>query len=187
MQSNSTDWAEGSEFFKTIPFSLVYHDGPYDNITGIDIRRCRCAEVLAPSPLSLKGSLVQILCRSSAERSMLLHLIGPEYREWSDLITVCTAPGIFEGRFSHVNSFDTSSAGVTFTLNHRFDGADVQTRVEVLDHHSRPIISTPNKMLSPRHNWLVKKAIAPGEYLARVELEGCRAYEAQFSIDDLPF
>lgn len=61
-------------FFQTIPFEKVYHEGALGGDRSIIAHRC--AEVLAPSPLTLEGKLKWIYCRSEAEKMTLLQALG---------------------------------------------------------------------------------------------------------------
>jgi len=69
MQSQWTTDGNTEAFFSGIDWQSVFHNSPTQER---GIRRRRCAEVLAPSPLPLRDNLQWVICRSQAERAMLL-------------------------------------------------------------------------------------------------------------------
>jgi hypothetical protein len=137
--------------------------------------------------MPLNGALQAILCRSPAERAMLLHLLGPHREEWSSRIRVHRTAGLFESRFTYLDTFDASTSGVRFALHPRRDGASVECEIIVRDPHGRTVLSSTPALLNPAMNWIVKGSLPPNEYLAIVRLEGCLAYEAAFLTEELPF
>jgi hypothetical protein len=89
------------DFFKSIPFDLVFHTGPFDQ-TQREIVFHRHAEVLIPKSLSLKPALRFIACRSEAERQTLLHLLPiPIRNNWNSLIRLDDG-SMFERRWDYV-------------------------------------------------------------------------------------
>ncbi len=189
MQSYGTVTGSTDAEFEAIPFDLVYHDGVFGRHTaqGAEIVRRRCAEVPLPSPLDLPGNLQAVLCRSPAERATLLHRLGNSADHWSGRIRVFAAPGLFESRYTYLNSVDGKPDGIAFTLNPRHDGATVTTTMWVWDDNGRQRMHFGPKELDPAKRWKSRETLEPGTYLARFELEGCLAYEAPFMIDELPF
>lgn len=63
------------DFFKAIPFQLVFHNSAFYPEDRDEIVFRRNAEALIPNRLSLKPHLKFIVCRSSAEQRTLLHLL----------------------------------------------------------------------------------------------------------------
>lgn len=189
MQSPNTATFSSDADFEALPFDQIYHDGVFDprSELGADIKRRRCAEVLVPSPLRLEGNLQGILCRSPAERSTLLHLLGEAADRWKDRIRVYTKPGLFENRYAYLDTVDGSPTGVAFTFHPRRDGAHVATQMWVRDASGVQIMSFGPTQLDPAKPWRSSAALGPGTYLARFEVEGCLAYEAPFIVEELPF
>ena len=75
-------------FLASIDFADVYHDGPVSGHRRSEILNARHAEVIVPGVLGL-GHLRHIVCRSSAERDTLLHLLADEARaQWGPRIIV---------------------------------------------------------------------------------------------------
>lgn len=188
MQSPHTVYGDSDEFFSSIPFEAVYHEGAFERSVGEKIIRCRCAEVLVPSPLQLDGVLQAVLCRSTAERATLLHYLGNAAAYWAPRIRVYSEPGIFESRYTYIDTFDATSGGVSFALHPRRDGAHVEVKVEIFSlPRERVVLRTGPVVLDPAKRWIMRGDLADGHYLAKVDLEGSRAFEAQFLIDELPF
>ncbi len=189
MQSTRTNQGDNDEFFGRIPFDRVYHEGAFDKASteGPEILRCRCAEVLMPSPLPLDGALQAILCRSDAERRTLLHYLGDHAERWASRIRVYRENGLFESRYTYVDAFDATGAGVTFKLHPRRDNAAVRTFIEVKNSAGAVVLRSGPTDLNPATGWKIDKRLPDGTYLAIVELEGSKAYEAPFLIDELPF
>ena len=189
MQSPVTETGSTDEEFQAIPFEQVFHDGVFERHTerGNDIVRRRCAEVLVPSPLPLKGNLMGVLCRSPAERATLLHLLGEAADQWSERIRVFTEPGLFENRYAYLDTVDGGPDGIRFTFHPRRDGATVTTALWVWDSDGDQRIHFGPQELDPARRWLSRGSLEPGTYVARFELEDCLAYEASFIVDELPF
>jgi hypothetical protein len=151
MQSNNTVDGITEAFFDGIRFDRVFDEGAFNPMTdsGREIIRCRCAEVLAPSPLLLEGTVQSVLCRSAGERATLLHHLGIEQAAWASRIRVVTEPGLFENRYTFVDTVDLTDMGIKFALHPRRDGAMVSVNVEVRYEHGAPIIMTGTHSLDP--------------------------------------
>lgn len=183
MQSTSTNRGSTEEFFRAIPFDEVFHEGVFD--PGSSILRRRCAEVLLPSPLIVKGSLQAVMCRSPAERATLLHLLGSKAVQWKDRIRVYSEPGLFENTYAYMDTVDGASDGVRFTFHPRRDGRPVRAEIWVtgknLNHHTAP------RDFDTSEKWIIRRKLNPGVYEVRIHVEECLAYNAVFLVDDLPF
>lgn len=186
MQSSAALTGSTDAEFEAIPFHQVFHDGPYKG-SGGDILRRRCAEVLLPSPLPLRGNLQSVLCRSPAERATLLHLLGGVAAEWRRRVRVYTEPGLFESQYVYLHAVDGGPDGLRFKFKPRRDGGTANTEVWISDQHGAVVLHRGPRELDPGKHWMVRKPLRAGRYLARFEIEGCLAYEAPFVIDELPF
>ena len=83
-----TPIGESHEFLSSIDFRDVYHDGPVAGYRRPTILNARHAEVIVDGALEL-DHLKHIVCRSSAERKTLLHLLTDETRlRWSQRMIV---------------------------------------------------------------------------------------------------
>jgi hypothetical protein len=187
MQSPRTSVGDSDEFFQSLDFSTIYHEGSFDPSTS-DIVRTRCAEVLVPSPLVLADdALKAVLCRSPAERAALLYHLGDRARDWAQRIRVFTEPGLFEANYTYLQTLDLSEAGVKFTLHPRKDGLSVLTHVRVFDGQGRLVVESRPAELSPSSRWEILRHLQPDTYTVKVTLESCDVYTNSFIVDEFPF
>lgn len=115
MQSYTSTVYDDDAGFQGLDFSSIYHEGPIMENKD-HIRRSRCAEVLLPSPHLLKESLEAVICRSDAERQLILHELGSEFKN-SHRIRVFKEPGMFQADFTFVESADLSAEGLVVKFN----------------------------------------------------------------------
>lgn len=84
------DKGDTAKFLSGLNFRDIYHDAPTGALTS-DRKRtiigARCAEVLFRDELDL-DSLKEVVCRTPAERSTLLRLLGGEARQWHPIVRV---------------------------------------------------------------------------------------------------
>jgi hypothetical protein len=74
-----------NDFFQSIDFERVYHDGPTRDQA---IQDHRMAEVVVPDELPLRPFLRKVICRTALERRTLLHRLGRQAVDLSPLIVV---------------------------------------------------------------------------------------------------
>lgn len=193
MQSHYVTSGSSAQDFAAINFSNVYHDGG----TGGDhaITTARCAEVLAPSPLAIADHLQFILCRSQAERTFLLHLLGEDADRWADLIRVSDDMQVFQKEYCYVEEVSLSTRGVTFRLHPRRRDAPVRVQVEarelstghlVAQFGPAPLNAVPG---DGKTKWITpsETALPPGNYGVKLWLEDHLAFEAELSLSPSPF
>ncbi|MHB9783269.1 DarT ssDNA thymidine ADP-ribosyltransferase family protein [Stenotrophomonas maltophilia] len=187
MQSPESKFGDDTEFFSGIEFGNVYHVGAFTPEQREVIVRSRCAEVLAESPLELAGRLRAIICRSPAERSYLLDLIGPEASDrWGRLVRSHTEPGIFENRWAYVDTVDVSDVGARIRFHPRLDGATCAISVRVISGENviwNGSVAEANMSLV----WTVTTRLDPGVYRLEVDVDGSTAYSAMHLVDEMPF
>ncbi len=189
MQSYSASDDDTEEFFDSIPFEKVYHEGP----TGGDrsIIHARCAEVLAPSPLLLEGSLTSVYCRSPAERATLLHDLGGNARVWRSRIFVSDDSRVFEKRYAFVEEVSIKSDGIYFRISPRERPRDVNVQVDVWNWEGQHLNRSGPRDIPAvppsKGQWTIPRKLEDGIYRVRILLEGCRAYEALLPLGELPF
>jgi|SRR5215831_1358383 len=179
MQLGAAAAHDSEDYFSTIPFAKVYHEGG----TGGDrsIIEHRCAEVLAESPLDLEETLQWIYCRSSAERDTLLYLLRNHELDYSQRVLISDDLRVFEKKYVFVEFVSLSSAGVIFQLNPRADGQKINVRVKAWNNSGKQIVDFYNGELAavptgaPR--WRVATDLKNGRYRVRIELENQLAYE----------
>ncbi len=130
LAQNETEFSDGNigssranhnntnDFFLSIPFHLVFHNGAFPPEERDEIIFRRNAEVLVPGSLPLVPALKFIACRSVAERQTLLHLLPDNLsHEWSPRIRL-GEQGFFERKWTYVEEVVTvNSDSVIFRFN----------------------------------------------------------------------
>ncbi len=176
-------------FFRAIPFEKVYHEGGTGGDRSIITRRC--AEVLAPSPLSLEGKLRWVYCRSEAERATLLQALSASASQWDKKIRISDDLKVFEKRFTFVEKVSLVNEGIIFRLNPRADLRPISVSLEARDATGRVCVRMNNTELSatpPKAAaWQVKAKLQPGLYRVVIRLEGHEAYKSTLMLDEFPF
>lgn len=189
MQIGGTPTGGSQEFFSTIPFVKVFHEGP----TGGDetIRSHRCAEVLMPSPLDLGQSLREIYVRSEPERDTLLHLLGVERDRWAESCFVSEGLKVFDKKFTFVQEVGLTPEGVTFVLNPREDRRPIAVQIEVWDAVQNKVLDFLNENLAAKPpsaaRWIYKHELPNGVYRVIVKLEGQLAHNSIIVLGDSLF
>jgi hypothetical protein len=187
MQSHGAMDGDTEEFFDSIDFTKVFHEG---NIGGDrTITHCKCAEVLTPSPLPISDCLTSIYCRSSAERTTLLYELGSEARRWRDVIFISDDLRVFEKQYTFVESVSLQHDGVVFRL-HPYR-RPILCQIIIWDSVGREIArrSHPELPTVPSGStaWRESVGLTNDTYRVRINLEECRAFEATLLLEDAPF
>src|SRR5690606_26389076 len=115
----SAEVGDTVEFFSTIPWEKVYHEGGLGG--DYSIIGHRCAEVLAATPLPLENCLQWIYCRSNAERDTLLYLLGIDSDYWRPKIKVSDDIRVFNRLLAYVEHVHLSAEGVVVEIHPRND------------------------------------------------------------------
>ncbi len=189
MQSGGTQDGDGNEFFDTIDFAKVYHEGWHDHDNSIT--NSRCAEVLVPSPMLIDDCLAAVICRSYAERLFLLDEMGRiAATKWAKIIHVSDDLNVFEKNHIFVDTVSVQNDGVQFKLHPA--GPPVHVHVEIWDDEGRLIKSVERRETPPvapkGGNWHVSAELSDGCYRVRITIEECRAFDAELLLGDgLPF
>lgn len=186
MQSNGARTGDSQDFFSSIPFESVYHEG---GIAGdYSIIAHRCAEILPATPLSLDGVLKGIWCRSEPERDTLLHQLGMERPKWEKLCQVSEELKVFDKRFAFVSDIGLSSEGVSFRINYRHDLAPINISIQATDEDGKLCVNFGNTEFKTHNNssgrWIFRTPLEPSNYLVRVTIEGHLAYEGWIALQD---
>ena len=122
---------------------------------------------------------------------MLLYLLGSHADVWRSRLRISDDINVFEKKYAYVDQVELKNNGLVLKLNPRSDGKDVKIRLHVVDERKKAILTYEQQRLPPvppsGGRWLFKGTIIPGRYTVRVELEDCRAFQAQMLYDDDPF
>lgn len=190
MQGLSTDYGNTFDFFESIPFEHVFHEGAFQvgSIEGQKILKARCAEVLTDSPLQLENHLCGVRCRSEAEKQTFLYLCGDKISpDLKSKIKVFSEVGLFQSRYTYVKNVDLSSQGLKFTLNPRFDSKEVAVSLEISTSNGTKICSVKTTTIDPAKTQRLTMKIPDGSYLVTIWLEAHLAYKAISNVDNFPF
>jgi len=107
------------QFFLSIPFDLVFHHGAI--LPGEDKEEIifhRNAEVLVPDSMPLNSALRAIVCRSAAERQMLIHLLGSKmHKDWIQFIKLDERGPLFERKWTFVEDVVVVDDWIRFRFN----------------------------------------------------------------------
>lgn len=189
MQSNYAAVGSDNQFFGTIPFDKVFHEGS----TGTDnsIKQHRCAEVLCPSPLQIAPVIDRIYCRSDPEKATLIHLLDINGPAWQGLIHVSLDLAVFQKNYVFVNYVGLTANGVVFELNPRSSRRAVDMHLIVRRFNGDQVAYFHYPALDEQPpsggRWRAPVDLAPGAYLVRIELEGHLAFEAPLTLGDVLF
>jgi ssDNA thymidine ADP-ribosyltransferase, DarT len=190
MQASLTPHGFNDEFFDSVDFAKVFHQG---GIGGdYSIINCRCAEVLVPSPMPIADVITSIYCRSEAERMTLLHDLGPrQRRKWGDRIQVSDDLRVFEKRFTFVEHVSLQHNGVVFRLHP--SPQKVALNIKVWKWGGRPVFEKSLSALPTiptdrdKTSWITSAKLDDGEYRVQITIEGCRVFEDRILLGDYPF
>jgi hypothetical protein len=187
MQRRNTVPGENFEFFSSIPFDKVYHEG-FQNWDHA-VTAHRCAEVLARSPIELHPYLQWIYCRSEAERQTLIYKLGPAAEMWRQRIRVSDDIRVFNRMFTYVENVQLSAEGVIFELHPRHDGRNLSIKVEVKNQRNELVSSLVNNDFAAYppggKRWRVAGALEPGIYEVTIWLEDEEAFQAKLVLGDV--
>lgn len=188
MQGFGSEYGGTLNFFKTIRFDQVFHEGAFSRDEKDVILKARCAEVLTQSPLLLTKHLIGIRCRSTAEKQTLLHLCGNKIPvDFKSKIRVYSEVGLFQSRHTYVKDVDLSSTGLKFTLNPRFDSKEVNVSLEIATANGDIVCRVRSTMIDPAKTQKLTKSMPDDSYIITIWLENHLAYKAVLTIDDFPF
>jgi hypothetical protein len=174
--------------FAQLNFGDIYHEGAIAEADRERIRRARCAEVLVPSPLKLAPSLQAVICRSSAERQLLLHELGDNFPA-KERIRVFNEAGVFNADFVFVETVDLANDGIHVKFHPPRRGSPtghVSVRATPLV-PAGPPIAWQNPATEFWKKWKYSYQLQQGTYLVEIWIRGCLAYRARALLTDDPF
>lgn len=189
MQVAAVNSGDTEQFFSTIPFQYVFHEGGIGG--NRDIIAHRCAEVLATSPLTLPDALEAICLRSNAERSTLLTLLGDNAPYWRDRMWVSEDLKLFGRRFPFVREATLTRSGLVMSINPRHDLGDIDLKVQirsqsgqvVLDRWYPKLPSIPPK----GDKWQIPQNFLDGLYTIKLDIEDRLAFYGEQTVGDVIF
>lgn len=161
-------------------FDHIYHDGPIRQ-EGDErklIGQRKCAEVIVPESLSLQPNLSYVVCRSHAERELLLNMLSSATR--AKLANTIIANGTCCNRHrQYVESVRLSSESIAF--NFRGSSDDFVYRYEFESDSGKPVVE--KQIAVKQFNW----TRPPGNYQVTLYIDDHIAYKGQYSISTAPF
>lgn len=184
MQNNCAATGNDEQFFSSIPFASVYHEG---GINGdYSIIASRCAEVLPTSPLPLLEVLSGIWFRSEPERDMFLYKLGQAAPQWQSFCSVSEELKVFDKRFAFLNDIDLSTEGISFRLNHRHDRQNVSIVIQAYNEQNQLCADFRNDDFKTYNKsggrWIFRTELQPSNYLVKVEIEDKLAFEGNLNL-----
>lgn len=186
-------YTKGSDF-QTLPFPLIYHDGPFQATDKDQIIFHRHAEVIFPHKISLEH-LRFIWCRSQAEYETLQYLLPPDVkRKWRSHIVEHNTSDPFYRRWLFVDYATLSRDTIQLKFNQpRFakDRGTFKAHVEITEHttNQKYVWEDPQYTL-PEEGTLIlslSELKHPDDYTVRLELDGNLAYVSRYQDTDIPF
>jgi len=179
MQRDEARDGDTDDFFATIDFTRVYHEGSFGG--DATIANHRAAEVLCSSPVLLADHLKWIVCRSEAERETLIHMAGQAGRALRPKIVTSDDGKVFEKRFAFVEKVYASPEGVSFNLSPRHDGAPLKVRVQIHDNQARLVFDQTYGQLRARSEngggWISRVTLADGLHEVQIHIDDHLAYQ----------
>jgi hypothetical protein len=179
---------EGDAGFGLLDFENIYHEGAVPLDDRAAVTRARCAEVLCPSPLLLPPYLQAVICRSAAERQLLLHELGPHF-EGKERVRVFNEAGVFNADYVFVESVDLASDGLHVQFHAARRGSptgEVEIRLRRLDRPAPPV--RWHKLgLEFWKKWHFTHNIPDGHYLIEITIRNCLAYRSMAILESVPF
>ena len=178
------------EFFKKIPFDLVYHDSRFAPPDRSTIIYHRNAEVLLPKRVGLEN-ICFIGCRSPAEYKSLLHLLPPGVRSnWVDKMGVRPNLQLFNRNWTFVEQVDMDDSQIIFRFNRTTTTpGPFDARVQITE------LATGNKFSWSNAQYQCNNVLElrlsqlrhPFDYTIHLTLDNNLAYANRYQADDLPF
>lgn len=173
---------DGDAAFDVLNFRKIYHEGFYDrsNPDNSDIVTLRCSEVLCDSPLPLDHALEGVVCRSHAERQLLLYELGDIADVWKDKIVIHSKPGYFNADYAFVESVDLQTDGMSVRFHPRRYlpvesevSAVVVSRTDILRRYT-----WPKQPLDLRKSWRFEFDAVQDSYFVEILIEDEVAYRS---------
>ncbi len=188
MQHQSTQKGSTEDFFKTIDFENVYHEGAFSPEDKKTILNARCTEVLTPSPLDLTQHLSFVFCRSEAEKRTLLFLANNIDPTLKHKVRTYSEPGVFQHTYTFVRRVDVSSTSIILELHPRKDNTNVSLDVAVQLFSQGAFQSIiQNRSIAPVGPLRLRYPLPEGTHTIEIKVDGHIAYRATSVVSEQPF
>ena len=120
--------------FSELPFSKIYHEGPFESHERDEIVACRHAEIVALDELKLDEALKFIIVRSQSEKNTLLSLLGPTETEmYAAKVRVDNKQIMFFSLWTYVSKSELSSDKVILTFNNGLGDKTFDLKIKMTD------------------------------------------------------
>ena len=120
--------------FSELPFSKIYHEGPFESHERDEIVSCRHAEIIVSDELKLDETLKFILVRSLAEKNTILSLLGPTEKEmYADKVRVDKKQIVFFSLWTYVSKAEISGDKVILTFNNGLGDKTFDLKIKMTD------------------------------------------------------
>ena len=120
--------------FSGLPFSKIYHEGPFESHERDEMVACRHAEIVALDELKLDETLKFIIVRSQSEKNTLLSLLGPtETEKYADKIKVDNKQIMFFSLWTFVSKAELSNDKVMLTFNNGLGDKTFDLKIKMTD------------------------------------------------------
>jgi hypothetical protein len=179
---------DGDAGFAVLDFNQIYHEGTVSADDRAVVTRARCSEVLCPSPLVLVPYLQAVICRSAAERQLLLHELGPQF-EGRDRIRVFNEAGVFNADYVFTESVDLASDGIHVQFHAARRGSprgSVEVKLRAIN-GNQPPVRWHEPALEFWKKWHFTYDVPDGHYVIEIFVRGCLAYRSQAILESRPF
>lgn len=120
--------------FSELPFTKIYHEGPFESHERDEIVACRHAEIVVSDELKLDEALKFIIVRSQSEKNTLLSLLEPrEVEKYSDKIRIDNKQIMFFSLWTYVSKAELSSDKIMLTFNNGLGNKTFDLKIRMTD------------------------------------------------------
>lgn len=133
-KSGKNELLQTPQQFSELPFSKIYHEGPFESHDRDEIVACRHAEIVVFDELKLDEALKFIIVRSLAEKNTFLSLLGPTEKEmYADKVRVDKKQIVFFSLWTYVSKAELSSDKVILTFNNGLGDKTFDLKIKMTD------------------------------------------------------
>lgn len=178
--------------YAELPFSQIFHDGPYPQDMTEQIKPYRHAEILVSDKMPVDPHLKQIFVRSPNERTMLLrYLDAAAIKKYKDKIIIDNRKICFYGFWTYFHKVHMEETDVRLEINCGKETSEFDFRIVVKDLSSGNVYSFQDSTWRCVPAFKVNFQRPLQSYQVQVYLNDILVAEdvrfAPSSPDDLPF